>query len=109
MIAPNAKKHQVCLSSAQALRNADGTQTYVISVHDPGVANWLDTAGLHQGLGIMRWQAVPKDLTNQGLVRDFRLIKHAHLVKMTELARVTPAERKAILDRRARGYANRTT
>jgi len=109
MIAPNAKKHQVCLSSAQAVRNADGTQTYVVSISDPGVANWLDTAGLHQGLAIMRWQAVPKDLTNQGLVRDFRLIKHADLAKMPELARVTPAERKATLDKRARGYANRTT
>jgi hypothetical protein len=109
MIAPNAKQHQVCLSSAQAVRNADGTQSYVVSMSDPGVANWLDTAGLHQGLGIMRWQAVPKDMTNQGLVRDFRVIKHTDLAKMPELARVTPAERRAALAKRARGYANRAT
>ena len=38
MIAPNAKKHQVCLSSAQAVQNADGTQTFVVSMSDPGVA-----------------------------------------------------------------------
>jgi hypothetical protein len=109
MIAPNAKKHQVCLSSAQAVRNADGTLTYVISMSDPGVANWLDTVGLHQGLAIMRWQAVPEDMTNQGLVRDFRVIKHADLAKIPELARVTPRERLATLAKRARGYANRTT
>src|SRR6266702_3751332 len=41
MIAPDAKKHQVCLSSAQAVRNADGTRTYVLSKTDPGAANWL--------------------------------------------------------------------
>lgn len=109
MIAPSAKKHQVSLSSAQAVRNADGTQTYVISMSDPGVANWLDTAGLHQGLAIMRWQAIPKDMTAQGLVRDFRVIKHADLAKMPGLARVTPEQRKATLSKRARGYANRTT
>jgi hypothetical protein len=109
MIAPDAKKHQVCLSSAQAVRNADGTRTYVVSMSDPGVENWLDTAGLHQGLAIMRWQGVPKDMTNQGLVRDFRVIKHADLAKMPELARVTPGQRKATLVKRARGYANRTT
>jgi hypothetical protein len=107
MIAPNAKTRQVCLSSAQTVRNADGTRTYVVSMSDPGVANWLDTAGLHQGLAIMRWQAVPKDMSNQGLVRDFRVIKHADLAKMPELARVTPAQRRATIARRARGYANR--
>ena len=109
MIAPSAKKHQVCLSSAQAVRNADGTRTFVISMSDPGVANWLDTAGLHQGLAIMRWQAVPHDMTSQGLVRDFRVIKLADLAKMPELTRVTAAERRATLAQRARGYANRTT
>jgi hypothetical protein len=109
MIAPDAKKHQVCLSSAQAVRSADGTRTYIISMTDPGVANWLDTAGLHQGLGIMRWQAVPKGMTSQGLVRDFRVIKHADLAKMPELARVTPHQRKATLAARAQGYGNRTT
>ena len=108
MIAPDAKRHQVCLSSAQAASNADGTRTYVISMSDPGVTNWLDTAGLHQGLAIMRWQAVPKGLSNQVLVRDFRVIKHADLAKMPELARATPAERRATIARRARGYGSRT-
>jgi hypothetical protein len=109
MIAPDAKKYQVCLSSSQAVRNADGSRTYVISMTDPGVANWLDTAGLHQGLGIMRWQAVPKDMTSQGLVRDFKPIKHADLAKIPELARVTPDQRQAALRSRALGYSNRTT
>jgi hypothetical protein len=109
MIAPSAKAYQVSLNSAQVVRNTDGTVTYVVSMTDPGVANWLDTAGLHQGLGIMRWQSVPKSMTSQGLVRDFRVIKHADLAKMPELARVTPEQRKATLAARAEGYAARTT
>jgi hypothetical protein len=109
MIAPDAKKHQVCLSSAQAVGNADGTRTYVISTTDPGVANWLDTAGLHQGLAIMRWQALSKTTTKDILVRDFRVLKHNDLAKLPDLARVTPAQRKAAIAARARGYANRTT
>jgi hypothetical protein len=108
MIAPDAKKFQACLSSSQAAQSADGSRTYVISMTNPGVANWLDTAGLHQGLGIMRWQAVPKDMTSQGLVRDFKLVKHADLAKMPELARVTPDQRQAALRVRAMAYANRT-
>ena len=109
MIAPDAKKHQVCLSSAQAVGNADGTRTYVISTTDPGVANWLDTAGLHQGLAIMRWQALSKTTTKDSLVREFRVLKHSDLAKLPDLARVTPAQRKAAIAARARGYANRTT
>ena len=109
MIAPDAKKYQVCLSSAQAAANPDGTRTYVISMRDPGVANWLDTAGLHQGLAILRWQSVAKDTTKESLVRDFRVIKHRDLEKMADLPRVTPAERQAAIAARARGYSNRAS
>jgi hypothetical protein len=109
MIAPDAKKYQVCLSSAQALANPDGTRTYVISMTDPGVANWLDTAGLHQGLAIMRWQAVSKTTTKDTLVREFRVLKHADLAAFKDLARVTPAQRAAAVAARAKGYANRAT
>ena len=84
MIAPDAKKYQVCLNSTQASRNADGTCTYVISMTDPGIANWLDTAGLHQGLAIMRWQAVGKGTAKEKLVREFRVIKHADLAKLPD-------------------------
>jgi hypothetical protein len=109
MIAPDAKKYQVSLSSAQAVGNADGTRTYVISMTDPGAANWLDTAGLHQGLAIMRWQALSKTATKDKLVRDFRVLKHSDLAKLPDLARVTPEQRKAALAARAKAYANRTT
>src|SRR3546814_13549768 len=37
----------------------DGSYTYVIAQQDPGIANWIDTAGLHQGWFQMRWQNLP--------------------------------------------------
>src|SRR3546814_18421864 len=34
------------LNKTQAKPNPDGSYTYVIALQDPGVANWIDTAGL---------------------------------------------------------------
>jgi hypothetical protein len=47
------------LNKTQALRNPDGSYTYVIALQDPGVANWIDTAGLHEGWFQLRWQNLP--------------------------------------------------
>jgi hypothetical protein len=43
-------------NSSQITPNPDGSHTYVISLIDPGVANWIDTAGLHEGWFMLRWQ-----------------------------------------------------
>src|SRR3546814_20021395 len=47
------------LNKTQAKPNPDGSYTYVIALQDPGIANWIDTAGLHQGWFQMRWQNLP--------------------------------------------------
>src|SRR3546814_889972 len=47
------------LNKTQAKPNPDGSYTYVIALQDPGVANWIDTAGLHEGWFQIRWQNVP--------------------------------------------------
>ncbi|TAL01352.1 MAG: hypothetical protein EPO08_10485 [Rhodospirillaceae bacterium] len=107
MIAPDARRNQCCLSKLQARANADGTYTYVIAQTDPGVANWLDTAGLHQGYGIMRWQSVPADMTNKGLIRDFRVVPLSGIASMTDLARVTPEERRQQIAIRTENYNSR--
>jgi hypothetical protein len=31
------------------MHNPDGTVTLVVATRDPGVANWLDTTGTHEG------------------------------------------------------------
>jgi hypothetical protein len=52
-------ERQTTLNNAQSAPNPDGTLTYVVSSKDPGVANWLDTTGLHDLILVQRWQRVP--------------------------------------------------
>lgn len=107
MISPDVRAHQVSLNASQVTPNADGTVTYVIAASDPGAANWLDTTGYRDGLGIMRWQAVPAGLTKDGLIRDVRVIKLADVAGITGLPRVTPAERRARVAARKTSYETR--
>ncbi len=106
-IAADARRFQTSLNITQATPDRDGNYTYVISPSDPGVANWLDTTGLRDGFGIVRWQAVPAAMTNEGLMRGFRVIKLADVAKLRGVARVTPAQRRAQLEKRAADWARR--
>jgi len=87
-ILPDPQKFMSSHTMHQARRNADGTCTYVVAVHDPGKANWLETAGMHRGWVAFRWQGLPRTRTGpEGLVRDFRI------VKLSELPAVMPTDR----------------
>lgn len=107
MIAPDARARQVCLNGSQVAANADGTVTYVIAASDPGAANWLDTTGYHDGLAIIRWQAIPPGLKGDGLIRDFRVAKLSEVAAIKDLSRVTPAERRARVAARKADYETR--
>jgi hypothetical protein len=86
-IAPDPEKFVTSYTTRQSRPDADGTHTYVISSRDPGTTNWIDTAGIHQGWIIMRWQGLPRSRSNNdGLLREFKL------VKTSELATLLPAE-----------------
>lgn len=85
--------------------------TFVFSLTDPGVYNWLDTAGLREGTFMVHWQGLPAtsssstkppSLTAQ-VVQPFQLIS----VLPSETRYVTPEERKEQLGERAVGYALR--
>jgi hypothetical protein len=106
MIAPDARRNQVSLNLSQATPNPDGSFTYVIASQDPGAANWLDTAGLEDGYGIMRWQVVPRDMKGEGLIRDFRVVALSEFARM-DVPRVSPEERRNRVAARASGYASR--
>jgi hypothetical protein len=108
MIAPDASLYQVCLNRSQVTPNPDGSFTYVLSPGDPGVANWLDTTGLDEGLCVIRWQGVPSGAKPEELLQDFRVIKLAELEAMPAIPRVTPEQRRKALARRAIGYTART-
>ena len=46
---------QSSLNGGQARIDADGRFRAVIAVEDPGVPNWLDTGGNHEGAIMLRW------------------------------------------------------
>jgi hypothetical protein len=88
--------------------NADGSVTFVIAAKDPGVANWLDTTGLHEGSIFVRWQKAPQPLApNTRAVREVRLVKIGELSAL--LPPVTPDGRRRELAARAAAYARRFT
>jgi hypothetical protein len=95
---------QSSLNQAQAQLDADGTFRGVIAHEDPGVPNWLDTAGHEKGTLIARFvmaEAAP-------VIRT-RSVKLAALQGELppETPRVTFAEREASLARRQRAVWRR--
>jgi hypothetical protein len=77
MMAEDARKRTVSFNNAQMARNPDGTVTFVLSARDPGVANWIDTGSLLQGMYILRWQGVPAGADPKRMLRDFRVVEYA--------------------------------
>lgn len=99
--------HTSTLTAAQSASNPDGTATYVISVRDPGVHNWLDTTGLHAVLVAHRWQGLPtgRDEGLQAPAVRYELVKLAELhSKCPGLQRVSSAERQRQLQQRRASY-----
>ncbi|GAB2467264.1 hypothetical protein GCM10027082_18600 [Comamonas humi] len=47
--------HQICINKHQAHYDDKGGVTLVLSERDPGMPNWLQTAGVRQGTLCLRW------------------------------------------------------
>ena len=105
-IAPDPMHRLASLNRSQCKPNADGTVTYAVSLADPGVANWIDTCGLHEGWMLTRWQGVPADAALDRMIREVRLVKIDAIP--VEVPRVDLAGRRAQVAERARGFAKRT-
>jgi hypothetical protein len=96
------------LNRAQSIPNPDDTYTYVISARDPGIHNWLDTAGLRRVYLCRRWQGLAEGAA--ALTRaSGRLVKFEELASVLPetIRRVTPAERAAQLADRRASYETR--
>jgi hypothetical protein len=96
---------QTSLNSTQVQRDSDGRYRIVIAHTDPGVANWLDTAGHAEGVIYYRWNqaaAVPG-------APVVRLVKLSQLDALlpADTARVSASEREQILRERYRDVARR--
>ncbi|HEY3656360.1 MAG TPA: hypothetical protein VGL34_15455 [Steroidobacteraceae bacterium] len=95
-------------NSSQVTPNPDGSHTYVISLVDPGVANWIDTAGLHEGWFMLRWQNL-KSVEPQSLLQSAQLVRLAEIEKSLSpgTPRVTLQQRSAEILKRTREYESR--
>ena len=91
---------QSSLNGLQARIDEDGKFRAVLSLHDPGVPNWLDPAGNLYGMLIGRWyrcSSHPLPRLTKVKLADLR----RHLPKNTRA--ITPEERAEALRRRRTG------
>tara|TARA_R110000824_G_scaffold323333_1_gene510269 strand:- start:3573 stop:3902 length:330 start_codon:yes stop_codon:yes gene_type:complete len=95
------------LNKGQVTSNADGTVTYAIALADPGIANWIDTCGLHEGWMLTRWQGVPAGPPVDQMIREVRLMKIADIP--VDAPSIDLASRRAQIAARARSFAQRTS
>jgi hypothetical protein len=47
--------HRVSINSSQIRLNRDGSFTVVVSAENPGLPNWVGTAGRREGIVFCRW------------------------------------------------------
>jgi len=96
-----------CLNKHQSVPNRDGTYTFVLSLRDPSVHNWLDPTDMPEGILTLRWAEFAQGRPGASFgVRS-------SLVKLDELpgrlppgcATVTPRDRERQLAARAESYA----
>jgi hypothetical protein len=97
-------RHQSSLNAHQAIVDSDGLVRVVLCARDPGVANWLDTAGHSNGPIILRCVRTKTAPTPSTRVVAFDYI-HAELPSDT--TKVTTEERKSILAARRRAVRER--
>ncbi|WP_082742178.1 hypothetical protein [Burkholderia sp. MSMB1078WGS] len=110
MVTVDPGRHQSSLNNVQAVPDPNGDYTFVVSVRDPGVRNWIDTVGLHEGTVMVRWQNLPEAQSpGGGPAIETRVVKLKDLagVLPSGTRYVTSAERTRQLAERAAGYARR--
>jgi hypothetical protein len=100
-------RHQSSLNGHQAVVDPDGLARFVLASQDPGVANWLDTAGHSNGamlLRCVRTETAPVPGTRVVAVDEVRSVLPPDTTMTTpeERARIIAARRRAVHDRFSR-------
>jgi hypothetical protein len=108
-VSTDYEHHQTSLSKAQSQADPDGTFRFVISERNPGIANWLETCGHPQGVMMLRWQRLARDLTASDgpTVEVVPFGDIASRLPHLEDNRVTPDEYTARIVARQVGIARR--
>lgn len=97
-------RHQSSLNAHQAVVDTDGLVRVVLCPDDPGVANWLDTAGHSNGPIILRCVRTETAPTPAARVVPVGAIRAELPPDTTE---VTPEQRRSVLAARRRAVQNR--
>jgi len=84
-------KHTSSMNNAQGVLNSDGSTTYVMSIRDPGVHNWIDTVGFHELLVVHRWQGLSRNPTP-----ETKPWAKGELVKLADLDKALPKGMKRV-------------
>jgi hypothetical protein len=97
-------RHQSSLNGHQAVLDPDGRVRFVLAARDPGVANWLDTAGHSNGAMLLRCVR-----TETAPVPSTRVVKvdDARSALPPETTMTTPEERALVLAGRRRAVHER--
>ncbi|WP_422745780.1 hypothetical protein ACN27E_25435 [Mycobacterium sp. WMMD1722] len=96
------------LNKAQSVPNEDGTYTYVISPTDPGVANWIDSDGLREGILTLRMAEFGAAGPREDLGARGRVVPLDDLDdEVPGLQRVSAQERATALSDRRAAYLRR--
>jgi hypothetical protein len=97
-------RHHSSLNAHQATVDPDGLVRFVISSRDPGVANWLDSAGYSNGAMILRCVR-----TETAPVPTTRLVKFDEVSAALPAATkyVTPEDRALLISNRRLAVHNR--
>lgn len=101
--------HTSSLNRAQSAPNPDGSWTFVLSLRDPGVHNWIDPCGFHEGILTLRMAEFPGGRPAGSLSARSRVVPLASLEGELPAGTrwVTAAERSRQLAERAAAYARR--
>jgi len=97
-------RHQSSLNAHQAVVDSDGLVRVVVCGRDPGMANWLDTAGFSNGAMILRCVRTITAPTPSSRVVAFDEVASA---LPTDTARITADRRASVLERRRRAVHER--
>ena len=97
-------RHQSSLNGYQAVIDSDGILRVVISSRDPGVANWLDSAGHSNGAMLLRCVR-----TETAPVPSSRVVKFDDVASAlpADTAMTTPDERAKVIEARRRAVHER--
>ncbi|NKZ09507.1 DUF1214 domain-containing protein [Mycolicibacterium septicum DSM 44393] len=103
----NYGRHQSSLNGHQAVEDADGKVRFVLSARDPGVTNWLDTAGHSNGAMLLRCVRTESAPVPEARVVNLDQVASAlpdgtSMTTPEVRARVIEARRRAVHERFAR-------